>query len=87
MVFYALQKNSDGLREHSLMSLEKELRRVRRKKAARAHASIILESKSRNRAAAKIARTSFKQFLRKKYGNTVKAWLHAIDLDGSMSVP
>merc|ERR1719171_894994 len=66
--------------------VERERKKIQRKEAARARATISLTKKTRARQKASLARASFLRGLKKKYGNVVRAWLCAIDLDSSMAV-
>lgn len=71
----------------SLKWFESDLKRLKRKEAAKAKSGKELAKKQKE--TMKIHQTfhQFKTFLKTKYNSFLRAWLGALDMDGSMSVP
>eukprot|EP00440_Ansanella_granifera_P005518 gb/GFBE01005995.1/.p1 GENE.gb/GFBE01005995.1/~~gb/GFBE01005995.1/.p1 ORF type:complete len:755 (+),score=188.70 gb/GFBE01005995.1/:1-2265(+) len=86
ILFSALNTNDKAaINEDDLKWLEMEQRRQKRKELAKKKALMEMKrSTNGNWKVAEAVLEDFKQFLKKKYGNYVKAWLSALSADGSM---
>lgn len=86
IIFSAINKDDNpAINEDDLQWLEIEKRRQKRKEMAKRKA--IAEhkrSKFPRQQASEAAMNDFKQFLKRKHGNLIKAWLNALSPDGAM---
>eukprot|EP00929_Paragymnodinium_shiwhaense_P047600 TRINITY_DN24136_c0_g2_i1.p1 TRINITY_DN24136_c0_g2~~TRINITY_DN24136_c0_g2_i1.p1 ORF type:complete len:804 (+),score=204.67 TRINITY_DN24136_c0_g2_i1:185-2596(+) len=87
LLFHSLDTDDEGfLRPKDFRWLEGEIRRFKQKEDAKARVMRLNERKAKHKNAGRKTLRSFKAFLKKKYGLLFRAWRHALDLDGTMSV-
>lgn len=87
VIFSALNVNDKpAIDEHELKWLDHEQKRRKRKDAAKKKGLAERRPKDNDRKFAEPTFVDFKQFLKRKYGNYVRAWRSALSPDGSMVI-